>query len=99
MLFRSATFHPTFLYEGSWNLLVAWLLLRAERRFGLRHGQVFALYVLLYCIGRAGVELLRIDTANHILGLRLNVFTAVLVGLGAAGWLWRSRQRSSSQAG
>lgn len=86
-----ATFHPTFLYEAGWNLLVAVLLVKLERRLRLANGQVFALYVLLYCVGRAGVEMLRIDTANHVLGLRLNVFTAALVGLAAAGWLWRSR--------
>lgn len=87
-----ATFHPTFLYEAGWNLLVAGLLIWAERRFRLVHGQVFALYVALYCSGRVWVESLRIDTANHILGLRLNVFTAVVVGLAAAFWFWRSRR-------
>ena len=46
--------------------------------------------------GRAWVEMLRIDSANHILGLRLNVFTAVLVGIGALVWLIRSRRVSKS---
>lgn len=81
------TFHPTFLYESLWMVAVAVVLVWADRRFGLGHGRVFALYVLLYCAGRLWIELLRIDTANHVLGLRLNVWTALLVGLGALAYL------------
>ncbi|MEY4347969.1 MAG: hypothetical protein RIS43_388 [Actinomycetota bacterium] len=88
-----ATFHPTFLYELLWNVAVAVALVYAEKRWKLVRGQVFALYVALYCSGRVWVEMLRIDTANHFFGLRLNVFTAVLVGLSAVAWLvWSRRQ-------
>jgi prolipoprotein diacylglyceryltransferase len=79
-----------------WCLFVALVLVLAQRWLKLKNGQVFGLYVLMYCIGRAWVEMLRIDTANHILGLRLNVFTAVLVGIGALVWLIRSRRLSKS---
>jgi hypothetical protein len=51
------------------------------------HGRVFALYVLLYCLGRVWIEYLRIDTANTVLGLRLNIWTSVLVGIGALVYL------------
>ena len=51
------------------------------------HGRAFALYVALYCLGRLFWELLRIDTATLILGVRVNVFTSVLVGLGAVVYL------------
>ncbi|WP_159805357.1 prolipoprotein diacylglyceryl transferase [Cellulomonas citrea] len=82
--FASGTlFHPTFLYELIWNLAMAAVLVYLDRRFSLGHGRVFLLYVVLYCTGRLWVEMLRIDTAHHILGLRLNVWTALLVGLGA----------------
>jgi len=82
--FASGTlFHPTFLYELVWNLAMAAVLMYLDRRFSLGHGRVFLLYVVLYCTGRLWVEMLRIDTAHHILGLRLNVWTALLVGLGA----------------
>jgi len=76
-------FHPTFLYEALWNLGGAGLLVWADRRWRLGHGRVFALYVVVYCTGRLWIETLRIDPAEHILGLRLNVWTAVLVGLTA----------------
>lgn len=82
-----ATFHPTFLYESLWMLAVALVLIWADKRFTMGHGRVFALYVLLYCLGRVWIEYLRIDTANTILGVRLNVWTSILVGLGALAYL------------
>jgi prolipoprotein diacylglyceryl transferase len=82
--FASGTlFHPTFLYEIVWNLAMAAVLVLLDRRLRLGHGRVFALYVVLYCTGRLWVEMLRIDTAHHFFGMRLNVWTALLVGLGA----------------
>ena len=82
-----ATFHPTFLYESLWMVGVALVLIWADKRFRMGHGRVFALYVLLYTLGRVWIEYLRIDTANTILGVRLNVWTSILVGLGALAYL------------
>ena len=82
-----ATFHPTFLYESLWMVGVAGVLVWADKRFRMGHGRVFALYVLLYCVGRGWIEYLRIDSANHILGLRLNLWTSLLVGIGALVYL------------
>ena len=78
-----STFHPTFLYELLWLLGVAALVAWVDRRWLLGHGRAFALYVALYCVGRLGIELLRIDPATHVGGLRINVITSVVVGLGA----------------
>jgi prolipoprotein diacylglyceryl transferase len=74
---------PTFLYELIWNLLIVGLVVWADRRFKLGHGRAFALYVAGYTVGRCWIELLRTDTANHILGLRVNVWTSILVFVGA----------------
>jgi len=76
------SFHPTFLYEAIWCVVVAIVLLR----FGstLKAGQVFASYVFMYCIGRFFIELIRIDSANTIAGLRVNVWVSALVALGSA---------------
>ena len=75
------TFHPTFLYECGWNLGVAGLVLWADRRFRLGHGRAFALYVMGYTAGRGWIEYLRIDAveANDVFGLRLNVWTSIVV--------------------
>jgi len=88
-----ATFHPAFLYELLWNLLVAALLVFViERRLRPRPPGLFALYIALYCFGRLWIELIRIDPANHVLGLRVNVWVS---GIGlAAGlvWFWLSQR-------
>jgi prolipoprotein diacylglyceryl transferase len=81
------TFHPTFLYESLWDAATAVVLIFLDRRLRLGHGRVFALYVLLYTVGRGWIEALRVDPANHILGLRLNLWTSLLVGLGALVYL------------
>lgn len=74
-----STFHPTFLYESLWCAAVGYLLIRIGRK--LQGGQIFVLYVALYCLGRLGFELLRIDTAHLIYGFRINVLVSVVVGL------------------
>ena len=82
-----ATFHPTFLYELLWCLGVAALCVWADRRFRMGHGRVFALYIAAYTIGRFFWELLRIDPANEILGLRVNTWISVLVFVGAVAYI------------
>ena len=72
------TFHPTFLYESIWCAIVGFILIRYGKK--LRGGQTFALYIALYCLGRFGFELLRIDDAHHIAGIRINVLVSVAVG-------------------
>ena len=76
-------FHPTFLYELVWNLLAAVVIIWADRRWRMGHGRVFALYVLVYTCGRLWIEALRIDPAHMIGPFRLNVWTSIVVGLGA----------------
>lgn len=75
--------HPTFLYELLWNLAGAALLIWLDRRWRLGHGRVFWAYVFIYTAGRVWIEMLRVDEAETVLGLRLNVWTSILVGLGA----------------
>ncbi len=81
-----AIVHPTFLYEMLWNIAVVVALVVVDRRFRIGHGRLFALYVAGYCVGRFGVELMRSDHASHILGVRVNVFTAVIVFACAAAY-------------
>jgi len=59
----------------------------ADRRFKLGHGRAFALYVAAYCVGRAWIEYMRVDDAHHILGLRLNDWTAGIVFLLAVTYI------------
>ncbi|MEV8388441.1 MULTISPECIES: prolipoprotein diacylglyceryl transferase [unclassified Streptomyces] len=84
---EAGLYHPTFLYESLWCLGVAALVIWAERRFKLGHGRVFALYVAAYCAGRGWIEYMRVDEAHHILGLRLNLWTSMIIFLLAVVYL------------
>lgn len=52
--------HPTFLYEGIWNLglFIILMIYRKHKKF---NGEVFALYLAGYGLGRAWIEGLRTD--------------------------------------
>lgn len=94
------TFHPTFLYEALWNFAAAGALLLVERVRRLPPGNLFALYVLLYSIGRAWIETLRVDPSHEIAGVRLNVYVAVLgIILSAAYFVWRQRRWKRGRPG
>ncbi|MBO1346099.1 MAG: prolipoprotein diacylglyceryl transferase [Hormoscilla sp. GUM202] len=86
-------FHPTFLYESLWNLMVFGLLLTLFFR-GLRGkphlklGTLFLVYMISYSLGRFWIEGLRTDSL--MLGpLRIaQVVSLLAIGLGVAGLSW-----------
>jgi len=86
---RFATFHPTFLYELLWNLALASVLIWLGRRQRIRAPGLFALYVAGYSLGRIGEELLRVDPAHHLFGLRLNLYVASVLCVAGLGWFAR----------
>jgi prolipoprotein diacylglyceryltransferase len=83
---RYATFQPTFLYEMIWNLALAAVLAWLVRRGRIRHPGVFALYVAGYSAFRVFEENLRIDYSNHILGMRLNFWIALIGTVAGLAW-------------
>ena len=92
------TFHPTFLYESLWDLLVCLLLLWTARRFAsrLRDGDVVLLYLSLYSVGRFFVETLRVDPAFLIGGsFRGNLLVSSVLALGSAMILLLRHSRPS----
>jgi len=88
------TFHPTFLYEALWCSLIAITLILFGKRF--LAGQVFALYIFAYCLGRFFIESIRIDSAHLFFGLRQNEWVSIAVGALALGYFLRIRQKSKS---
>ena len=90
------TFHPVFLYELIWCLVIATLLMTASFFRGRRPGFIFAGYVALYSLGRGFIETLRIDDATLIFGLRLNIWTSVILFFGALGYMSRRYSRPAS---
>jgi prolipoprotein diacylglyceryl transferase len=91
-----ATFQPTFLYELIWNLLLAGALVWLGRRRTIRAPGLFALYVAGYSFARIGEELLRIDPAHRIFGLRLNFYVASILCVVGIVWFFRIQRRTSS---
>ncbi len=85
-------FHPTFLYESLWNLLVFFILMylfiNDTRRNRLKTGAIFLIYLIAYGIGRFGVEGLRTDSL--MLGpLRISqVVSLVGIAIGSIGLVW-----------
>jgi prolipoprotein diacylglyceryl transferase len=88
-----ATFEPTFLYEIVWNLLLAAGLVWLGHHRRVKPPGLFALYVAGYSLARIGEELLRIDPAHHILGMRLNFWVALALCLGGLAWFVRIQRR------
>lgn len=85
-------FHPTFLYESIWSIFGVILLLWLDKRYDLRWGKMFALYIAFYSVGRIWTESLRIDPSEVFLGLRTNIWSA-LAGILAAIVIWRVQSR------
>jgi prolipoprotein diacylglyceryltransferase len=77
-------YHPTFLYEFLLNLVAFAALLLLDRKFELRWGKLFALYLVFYSSIRFFVEGIRLDPSAVFNGLRTNQWSAVfgiLIGL------------------
>ncbi len=77
-------FHPAFLYESLWSLLTFFVLLRLARRHSERllPGELTALYLIAYAIGRSLLELVRLDSrAVAFFGLESGLAVATLISL------------------
>jgi prolipoprotein diacylglyceryl transferase len=90
-------FHPTFLYESTWSLIGVVVLLALDKRFDLRNGAMFGSYLIYYSIGRLVTENLRIDPSDIILGLRTNVWSAILGIVAGAAIVYIQRTRYQAQ--
>ncbi|MFE0146737.1 prolipoprotein diacylglyceryl transferase [Nonomuraea sp. NPDC059007] len=94
-------YHPTFLYESIWNLVLAFVLIWAGKRFTLRHGRLFALYVAGYTLGRFWIEGLRIDPVGGVdhavtfLSLRINQWTAIVLFVAALAFFFATRGKDT----
>jgi len=97
---EAETFHPTFLYEALWNLALCLALIAISKRWKPAPGRLFAMYVSGYTLGRFFIEGLRIDTAHHFLGLRLNQWTSAILFTAFTGFLIidGQRRRASGQS-
>jgi len=91
------TFHPTFLYESLWCLIILATVLSVERRFRFRKGQAFALYGAMYTFGRIFFEWLRVDAASKIFGIRFNLLLSAVLCAIFVGWFVLLGRRPESE--
>jgi len=88
------TFHPTFLYEALWNVLITVpVILLLERRHKLAKGARFPIYMILYGTVRFLTELLRTDTTFRLLGLSRNGYVSIGAIIGGAVLLYIAQRR------
>lgn len=77
-------YHPTFLYEGVWNLIGLVVMLILRRTKWLKSGDLIGIYLIWYGFGRAIIEqYLRTDPL--MLGqtdIRINVLNSVVLFMG-----------------
>jgi prolipoprotein diacylglyceryl transferase len=81
-----STFQPSFLYELIADLLIAALLVWIGHHLKTKPPGLFALYVAGYSGYRIFEETIRIDSSEHILGMRLNFWIALILMLAGLAW-------------
>ena len=96
-------FHPAFLYESLWNFLTFGLLMLLwRRRSRLIVGEMTAVYLIMYAIGRILLETVRLDSRVVSLGgvqlpLAWATLVSILVALSMVIWALVRRQRTHRQ--
>lgn len=76
-------FHPAFLYEALWDVIVFLVLILFIRKFAakknLKSGTIFFSYLILYSTGRILIEWCRIDSVLSIFGIAVAQFVSALI--------------------
>ena len=83
MLINGTYYHPTFLYESVWDLLVFAALIYILYKKKQHHGVVIGSYMVFYSIGRFFIEGLRTDSLMFF-GLRIAQIVSI-IGILAGG--------------
>ncbi len=92
------TFHPTFLYESLWNFALAGFLIWIDRKKIVPTGRLIFVYVFGYGVGRLWVELLRIDKASKIFGVRVNVWMSLIaIAVALFALIWSGRRNDHEE--
>ncbi|RMD54059.1 MAG: prolipoprotein diacylglyceryl transferase, partial [Candidatus Thermofonsia bacterium] len=93
------TFHPAFLYESLWNLLTFGLLYTLATRYAdrMRAGEMTAVYLIMYAIGRTLLEMVRLDSRTVTIGgldIQLAIATVVSIAIAITMALWMAWRRA-----
>ncbi|MHB1593984.1 MAG: prolipoprotein diacylglyceryl transferase [Streptosporangiaceae bacterium] len=95
MYLKYTTFQPSFLYELIFDLAWAAVLVWLGHHRKIKPPGLLALYVMGYSGYRIFEESIRIDSSAYFLGLRLNMYVAIVVALIGLGWFLVTQRRGS----
>ncbi len=97
-------FHPAFLYESLWSLLAFIVLFTLAKKAykSLLLGELTALYLIFYAVGRILLETVRLDSRPmNLFGWELNMavatFVSIVIALIMAGWVIVRRVKNSKK--
>lgn len=91
MTIGGVMYHPTFLYESIWNILV-FIFLLLLRKYNPTRGLIFLNYLIFYSVGRFFIEGLRTDSLYIVEGLRTaQVVSVTLIVLGVILIIYRRK--------
>jgi prolipoprotein diacylglyceryl transferase len=93
---KYSTFQPSFLYELIFDLALAAFLVWLGHHRKIRPPGLMALYVAGYAGYRIFEETIRIDSSAHFLGLRLNMYIAIVVTIAGLTWFVFTQRRPGS---
>ncbi|PAV27767.1 prolipoprotein diacylglyceryl transferase [Virgibacillus profundi] len=82
MTIDGVMYHPTFLYESVWNILV-FILLIVLRKYNPLRGEIFLSYAITYSIGRFFIEGMRTDSLYVVGDLRAAQLISILLIVGS----------------
>jgi phosphatidylglycerol:prolipoprotein diacylglycerol transferase len=91
----SEYFHPTFLYESMWNLMVFGILMTLffrdlNKRPHLKVGTLALVYMVAYSLGRVWIEGLRTDSlmVGPLRMAQIVSLSAIALGIAGLAWLY-----------
>jgi phosphatidylglycerol---prolipoprotein diacylglyceryl transferase len=97
MYIKGTYYHPTFLYESTWNFIGFLILIVFRRVTFIKRGELFLSYLIWYSIGRFFVEGMRTDSLMLTDSLRIaQIVSLVLVGT-AIFLIWFRRSKGFAQ--
>ncbi|MGM8212577.1 prolipoprotein diacylglyceryl transferase [Virgibacillus sp. W0430] len=82
MCINGIMYHPTFLYESVWNIIV-FVILLLLRKYNPLRGELFLSYLMLYSVGRYFIEGMRTDSLYLIGSIRTAQFISILLIISA----------------
>lgn len=87
--------HPTFLYESLWNI-AGFIFLMKYKKNKKFNGEICAMYLLWYGIGRVWIEQLRVDSLPYGAGFKISQIVAVVSAVVAAVYIYVNRKKAQN---